>query len=365
MAPLAGTVSSTIMSSTKDMVESTASNGEELRNSVVNAGDMINAIAFAILILFTAFGNLLILAAIFKSKILRFRTHLYITSLSCANLLMACVVMPLRVLSFVDKNTWLNEPGLCETYGSFFVLFCTVTVYTLAALSLDRYFSISRYKWYQKFLTSGRTFCLIVLCWSIAVLVSFMFANFDDDVGKSLNCKLSTTYTIGYVYAFVGIEVLTPVVFMLILQWQVMKTAVSHTHTVDVCGRQIKNLDYADFPSITKETTWSKIVVRITLSFVIFWIPRCVFLLLDNSNAAGIHEVADGLTEIMTYCFPPSFALLLGYWSKEFREVFVDMLCPYACYQKQKDMRKYRLGEPNRVKPSMMYRKHSKNFAAS
>lgn len=365
MTPLEPTISSTIMSSAKDIVRSTVSNGEELRRSVMNVGDAINAIAFAILILFTVFGNLLILAAIIRSRILRFRTHLYITSLSFANLLMAGVVMPLRVLSFVDKNTWLNEPVLCETYGSFFVLFCTVTVYTLAALSLDRYFSISRYKWYQNFMTSSRTFCLIVLCWSIAVLVSFLFANFDVDVEKSLNCKLGKTYTTAYVYTFVGIEVLTPVIFMLILQCQVMKTAVSHTHTVDVRGRQIKNLDYADFPSIAKETTWSKIVVRITLSFVIFWIPRCVFLLLDNSNTAGIHEVADGLTEIMTYCFPPSFALLLSYWSKEFREVFIDMLCPYACYQKKKDMRKYRLGEPNRVKPSMMYRKHSKNFAAS
>lgn len=364
MAPIDPTISTT-MPSTKDISESTASDGEELWRSVTSVGDTINATAFAILILFTAFGNLLILAAVVKSTNLRFRTHFYIVSLSLANLLMAGVVMPLRVMSFVEKSTWFAKPDLCETYGSFFVLFCTVTVYTLAAMSLDRYFSISRYKWYQKFLTNGRTFCFIILCWSVAVLVSFVFANFDNDAAKSMDCKLSKTYTTAYVYVFVGIEVLAPVVFMLILQWQVMKTAVSHIHTVDVCGRQIKNLDYADFPSIGKESTWSKIVVRITLSFVIFWIPRCIFLLLDNSNTAGIHDVADGLTEIMTYCFPASFALLLGYWSKEFKEEFTNMLCPYACYHRNKDMKKYRMDESNKVKPSMMYRKHSKNFPMS
>ena len=365
MAPRMDPTISTKMSYTKDISESTTSDGEELWRSVASVGDMINAIAFAILILFTAFGNLLILTAVFKSNNLRFRTHFYIVSLSLANLLMAGVVMPLRVMSFVQKSTWFANPDLCETYGSFFVLFCTVTVYTLAAMSLDRYYSISRYKWYQKFLTNGRTFCFIILCWSVAVLVSFVFANFDNDAEKSMDCKLSKTYTTVYVYVFVGIEVLTPVVFMLILQWQVMKTAVSHLHTVDVSGRQIRNLDYADFPSISKESTWSKIVVRITLSFVIFWIPRCIFLLLDNSNTAGIHDVADGLTEIMTYCYPASFALLLGYWSKEFKEEFTNMLCPYACYQRNKDMKKYRMGEPNKVKPSMMYRKHSKNFPVS
>ena len=357
MAPLDATVSST-MESTK---QSTAS--AVRLEDLWRVGDLINGVTFAILILFTAFGNLLILAAVVKSKNLRFRTHFYIASLSLANLLMAGVVMPLRVMSFLDKTTWFAKPELCETYGSFFVLFCTVTIYTLAAMSLDRYFSISRYKWYQKFLTDCRTFGFIVLCWSIAVLVTFLFANFDNDSAKSLDCKLSKTYTTIYVYIFVSIEVLTPTFFMLILQWKVMKTAASHVHTIDVHGRQIKNLDYADFPSVAKESTWSKIVVRITLSFVIFWIPRCIFLLLDNSNTEGIHEVADGLTEIMTYCFPASFALLLGYWSKEFKEEFMDMLCPYSRYQKSKDMKKYRVGESNRVKPSMMYRKHSKNFA--
>lgn len=329
----------------------------------VPLGELINGAAFAILIFFTAFGNLLILAAVAKSKSLRFRTHFYILSLSIANLLMAGVVMPLRVMSFLDKNTWFANPELCEAYGSFFVLFCTVTVYTLAAMSFDRYLSISRYKWYHKFLTNCRIFCFIAVCWSIAILVTFLFAKFDNDSTKSMDCKLSKTYSTIYVYVFVSIEVLTPTIFMLMLQWKVMKTAVGHIHTVDVRGREMKNLDYADFPSISKEATWSKIVVRITLSFVIFWIPRCIFLLLDNSNAEGVHEVADGLTEIMTYCFPASFALLLGYWSKEFKEEFANMLCPYSWYQKAKDMKKYRLGEPNAVKPSMIYRKHTKNFA--
>ena len=356
MAPLYKTASSMMLSTEES---ATSASLKELWR----VGDLINGVAFAILILFTAFGNLLIIAAVVKSKNLRFRTHFYIASLSLANLLMAGVVMPLRVMSFLDKSAWFENPRLCETYGSFFVLFCTVTVYTLAAMSLDRYFSIARYKWYQKFLTNCRTFGFIVLCWSTAVLVSFLFANLDNDFPKSLDCRLSKTYTTVYVYVFVSIEVLTPTFFMLILQWKVMKTAVSHLHTIDVHGRQMKNLDYADFPSVAKESTWSKIVVRITLSFVIFWIPRCIFLLLDNSNTEGIHEVADGLTEIMTYCFPASFALLLGYWSKEFKEEFTDMLCPYSCYQKNKDMKKYRLREANKVNPSMMYRKHSKNFA--
>lgn len=68
------------------------------------------------------------------------------------------------------------------------------------------------------------------------------------------------------------------------------------------------------------------------LSFVIFWILRCIFFFLDNSNIVGIYDVVDGLMEIMIYCFLVLFVLLLGYWSKEFKEEFINMLCFYVCY---------------------------------
>ena len=361
MAPIIPTLSTAIMASASELHRSDeAINDNELWR--ISLSDIINTTAFAILMLFTFIGNLLVVTTVIKSKKLRSRTHFYTTSLAVANLLMAGTVMPIRVISFVDKAVWVAKPKLCKTYGTFFVLCCTVTVYTLAATSLDRYFSISRYKWYIRLLTDRRTVGFILLCWSVAILVSFAFADFGDDGYRSIDCKLSRTFSTPYVYTFVSIEVLTPVTVMLILQCKVMKTAVTYLHAVDVRGREMKNLDYAEFPPIAKESNWSKLAIRITSSFVIFWIPRCIFLLLDNSNTDGIHAIWDGFTEIMTYCFPASFALLLCCWSKEFKEQFMDLLCPYHCYQRRKDTRKYHLRDLNKVKPSTIYKKHPKNF---
>lgn len=148
MVLFVGIVLLIIMFFIKDMVELIVSNGEELWNLVMNVGDMINVIVFVILILFMVFGNFLILVVIFKSKIFCFCIYFYIMSFFCVNLFMVGVVMLFWVLSFVDKNIWLNKLGLCEIYGSFFVLFCIVIVYMLVVLSLDWYFLIFWYKWY-------------------------------------------------------------------------------------------------------------------------------------------------------------------------------------------------------------------------
>lgn len=323
-----------------------------------NTVDFINATAFAVMILFTAVGNLLIVVSVMKSRNLRHRTHFYMVNLSLGNLLMAAVVMPLRVTSFLGKETWVRQPKLCELYAMFFVLCSTITVFTLAAMGLDRYLSISKYRWYQKCLTGWRLLLVILLCWLVSLVVSFAPADFRGSGVVSLDCKLNRAYDSAYVYTFVIIAVLTPVVFMLLLHCKVIKTTARRARTVDVHGRKLKNLDFADSPSFAKEASWSRIVIKITLSFVIFWIPRCIFLLVDNSHTKGLHEVADGLTEIMTYCFPASLALLLGYWSSEFKEEFVTLVCPFSCYQKKRDEKKYKMGTINKVQPSAIYRKH-------
>ena len=315
-----------------------------------NTDDFVNAAAFAVLILFTAVGNLLILISVVKSRRLRHGTHFYIVNLSLANLLMAAAVMSLRVTSFVGKETWI-EKTLCEQYAMFFVLSCSLTVFTLAAMGFDRYLSTSSHRWYQRQLTGWRILVVVAFCWIVALLVSIAPADFRESDVVSLDCKLNRAYGVPFVYAFVIAAVLTPVAFILLLHFKVLKSTVGRMKTVDIQGRKLKNPCDSNEPTFAQETAWSRIVMRITLSFIIFWIPRCIFLLVDNSQEEGIHEVADGLTEILTYCFPASLALLLGYWSSEFKEEFMAIVCPFYCYQRRRDERKYRLGMPNRVKP--------------
>ena len=336
-----------------------ATNNSFPSHSVQPQGDAsaedVNAGAFVFLIMFTCIGNLLLLVAIAGSRKLRYTANHFTLSLVLASFLMAGTVMPLRVLSFLDKELWTSKPELCEAYCTCFVLCCLVTVFSLVVMSLDRYFSISKTPAYQKFLSGNlRSLVVIASCWLIAAVLAVTPAKFPDmatHIHNTYDCKLTRVYKPAYIYTFVSIEVLAPVTFMLLLHVRILKRAVGHFRTVDIQDAKLKNLDSSECPSFTRETQWAKVTIKVTLSFIIFWIPRCVFLLVDNSQSESIHEVADGLTEILTYCFPASLPLLYATWSAEFRDTFVKMLCPVGYVRQQHDREKYRLVTPNKVKP--------------
>lgn len=320
-----------------------------------DASDDVNAVAFIFLIVFTFVGNLLLLVAIAGNRKLRHTANHFTLSLVLASFLMAGTVMPLRVLSFMNKELWTSKPEMCEVYCTCFVLCCLVTVFSLVAMSLDRYFSISKTAACQKFMSGNcRSLVVIVSCWLIASILAVTPAKFPDmvkHIHNTYDCKLTRVYKPAYIYTFVSIEVLAPVTFMLLLHVRILKRAVGHFRTVDIQDAKLKNLDSSDCPSFARETQWAQVAIKVTLSFIVFWIPRCIFLLVDNSQSESIHEVADGLTEILTHCFPASLPLLYATWSTEFRDAFVKMLCPVGVVRQRHDREKYRLVTPNKVKP--------------
>lgn len=315
----------------------------------------VNAGAFIFLIVFTCIGNILLLIAIAGSHKLRHTANHFTLSLVLASFLMAATVMPLRVLSFINKELWINKPQLCEAYCTCFVLSCLVTVFSLVAMSLDRYFSISKTPAYRKFMSGNwRSLVVIASCWLAASILAVAPAKFPDmamHIHNTYDCKLTRVYKPTYIYTFVSIEVLAPVTFMLLLHMRILKITVGHFRTVDIQDAKIKSLDSSDCPSFARETQWAQVAIKVSLSFIVFWFPRCVFLLVDNSQSESIHEVADGLTEILTYCFPASLPLLYATWSVEFRDVFVRMLCPVGVVRQRHDKEKYRLVTPNKVRP--------------
>lgn len=326
-----------------------------LNTSSEDEMEVVNAVAFIFLIVFTCVGNLLLLVAIVGSRKLRYIANHFALSLVFASFVVAATVMPLRVLSFINKELWASRPEMCEAYCVCFILCCAVTVLSLVVACLDRYFSISNNHAYRNFIAgSCRSLGLIAPCWLLAVLLAFAPAKFSDGHLHTIHdCKLIRVYQPAFIYIFVAVGVLIPVSFTLLLHMKILKTTVGRFRTVDIHGQDPKltSLDSSDCPSFKKETQRAKVIINVTLSFILFWLPRCIFLLVDNSQSQSIHEVADGLTEILTYCFPASLPLLYATWSAEIKDVFVKMLCPVGAIRQRHDREKYRLVTTHRVAP--------------
>lgn len=83
-------------------------------------------------------GNVFVIAAILLERNLQSVSNHLILSLAVADLLVACLVMPLGAVYEVSRE-WSLGPELCDMWTSSDVLCCTASILHLVAIALDRW----------------------------------------------------------------------------------------------------------------------------------------------------------------------------------------------------------------------------------
>ncbi|XP_067388406.1 alpha-2B adrenergic receptor [Emydura macquarii macquarii] len=123
------------------------------------------------LILFTIFGNILVIIAVLTSRSLKAPQNLFLVSLAAADILVATLIIPFSLANEL-MGYWYFKKTWCEIYLALDVLFCTSSIVHLCAISLDRYWSVSRALEYNSKRTPRRIKCIILIVWMIAAFIS-------------------------------------------------------------------------------------------------------------------------------------------------------------------------------------------------
>ncbi|XP_069095495.1 alpha-2A adrenergic receptor [Pleurodeles waltl] len=125
-----------------------------------------------ILMLFTIFGNVLVIIAVLTSRALKAPQNLFLVSLASADILVSTLVIPFSLANEV-MGYWYFGKVWCEIYLALDVLFCTSSIVHLCAISLDRYWSITQAIEYNLKRTPRRIKCIIFIVWVISAVISF------------------------------------------------------------------------------------------------------------------------------------------------------------------------------------------------
>ncbi|KAB0393309.1 hypothetical protein E2I00_000473 [Balaenoptera physalus] len=80
-----------------------------------------------LLMLFTVFGNVLVIIAVFTSRALKAPQNLFLVSLASADILVATLVIPFSLANEV-MGYWYFGKAWCEIYLALDVLFCTSSI---------------------------------------------------------------------------------------------------------------------------------------------------------------------------------------------------------------------------------------------
>ncbi|KAK2142435.1 hypothetical protein LSH36_954g00011 [Paralvinella palmiformis] len=134
---------------------------------------VVVGIILGLVILLTICGNLLVCVTIATNKKLQNCTNYFVLSLAITDLLLGSVVLPFSAVNTISE-TWPLGAIFCNVYTSNDVMLCTVSILTLFAISLDRYFAVTTPLRYQQRMTGRVVWQVMAGIWVFSFLMAFL-----------------------------------------------------------------------------------------------------------------------------------------------------------------------------------------------
>ncbi|KAI5709588.1 hypothetical protein M8J75_001461 [Diaphorina citri] len=172
-------------------------------------------------------GNVFVIAAILLERNLQNVANYLILSLAVADLLVACLVMPLGAVYEVSRQ-WTLGPELCDMWTSSDVLCCTASILHLVAIALDRYWAVTNIDYIHQ-RTAKRIGLMIFIIWCVSFLVciapllGWKDGGWESRVRDERTCLVSQD--IGYQIFATASSFYLPLLVILILYWRIFQTA--------------------------------------------------------------------------------------------------------------------------------------------
>ncbi|RZF46530.1 hypothetical protein LSTR_LSTR011897 [Laodelphax striatellus] len=172
-------------------------------------------------------GNVFVIAAILLERNLQNVANYLIVSLAVADLMVACLVMPLGAVYEISRG-WILGPELCDMWTSSDVLCCTASILHLVAIAVDRYWAVTNVD-YIHTRNGSRIVTMIVVVWSVALVVSLapQFGWKDPDYLDRINIqqRCLVSQDIGYQIFATCSTFYVPLLVILVLYWKIFQTA--------------------------------------------------------------------------------------------------------------------------------------------
>ncbi len=133
---------------------------------------IINCALNAPLMLTTIIGNILVLAAILRTPSLRSPSFFFLCSLAFSDLLVGFFAQPL----FVANEITSGKSSLLDKAGNVIVFFvCGASLWTMAAISVDRFIAIRFHLSYPCIVTVSRCIYSLLTIWLLDFLFSLVY----------------------------------------------------------------------------------------------------------------------------------------------------------------------------------------------
>ncbi|ALC46245.1 AdoR, partial [Drosophila busckii] len=175
-------------------------------------------------------GNLMVIIVFQRERKLRRRTNYYIVSLAIADFLVGSLGVPFAILASVGLPTNLHA---CLFTVSLLVVLCTISIFCLVAVSVDRYWAILYPMAYSRNVRTRTAIVIISVCWVAGAIVGFLpLFGWHADVPHDQECLFVEVMDYNYLVFLYFATIITPALLMLAF----------YTHIYRVIIKQVRQI---------------------------------------------------------------------------------------------------------------------------
>ncbi|XP_067130087.1 G-protein coupled receptor moody-like [Centruroides vittatus] len=287
-------------------------------------------------------GNFVTIVALLKSPRLRNVTSAFIINLCVADELFCIFSIPLAASLFIHK-TWIYSDFLCTIFPLFRSTNVAVSLFTIIAITVNRYVIIVHPKNYTKIYTKVSISVIIAFIW----LVSFALLTptalgiwgkfaFDPEVGTctvvKVNGKSSKTFI--HILAFV-IPCFTFVFCYSRIFWIVRKSEkkfkIGHglkkeendkKFKLKCCGKKAEKSESEGKQKQSKDLKLLKVILVIFLAFVFCYTPIIFVKIFKKEKSLPALNIIGYLGGYCTGCINPIIYVIM---SREYRRAYAEL----------------------------------------
>lgn len=269
-------MNSTINTSLHDLPILNSTNASQTFNLIddySNLEAIIVPIVFCVIFVTGIIGNGILLVYLIRGRKNTSPHNIYVISLAVGDLLMVTVSMPFMSTIFTFKS-WPYGETMCKISEFFHTLCCSVTVYMLTALSVERTLIVI-----QRQPKNRNTSAVIVVF--VIWLYSFMYA-IPDLITANLYGRSDSPMCLLYKYSW-GLayaKTLTVHKLLFLFAVPVVISITCYVIIIIKLARAHNNDQSALQSSISnqKKIRLICLIITLVLLFIVSWLPRRIFL---------------------------------------------------------------------------------------
>ncbi|XP_072030286.1 melatonin receptor type 1A-like [Amphiura filiformis] len=271
-------------------------------------------------------GNLLIIFSLVVSKKLRVISNIFVVNLAFADIFVTTIIDPFSVVAvFNEGEFFYSHPGLCIFAGAFVVTCCACSIWTIVAISVERYIHICHRAVYPKIFNRSTAPVILVFLWIIAFSIALpYFEVFGWGIygyfpkGRICTCIFNVSYF--YSWYLIGFELILPMIiipFCYINIYLLVRKSGRRLTKHNVVTRNPHKWQDADMRIL-------KMVITIWAVFMIMWAPYTTNVLFDtNASWPDLFFIT-----AVAFCLSNSSInfIIYGIMNENFREAYVMVL---------------------------------------